>query len=519
MAAPSDRQPTPRESVTVEQVRTAVAAAGLSATLHGEPHPGVHLVDATVDSRAVAAGTLFCAVPGSRFDGHDFATDAVNEGAAALLVERILEVPVPQVVVRDARAAVGHAAAAIHGHPSDELLTIGVTGTNGKTTVVQMVAAILDHAGLDPGVVGTLHGTRTTPEAPDLQRLLRTHVDDGRRATAMEVSSHALALHRVDGTLFDVVAFTNLGRDHLDLHGTQEEYFRAKSRLFDRRFAPVAVIDVDDPSGRLLADAVEARSGAEAVRVVEVTAAQRSDVAAHPDRITFRWRDRDVVVPVGGAVNVANAHLALEIAVAAGLDADAAVAGLATLGVVPGRFELVDHPALRSRGVSAVVDYAHTPDALAPLLDGARAAVDPGARVIVVFGCGGDRDRDKRPEMGAAATRADSIVVTSDNPRSEDPLEIIHEIVGGVPIERRPDTITEPDRRTAIGVALAAARAGDIVVVAGKGHETTQDLGTRTIDFDDRVVIADEAERVASSSHLPVDPPVDERGPDACSPS
>ncbi|MEM9038888.1 MAG: UDP-N-acetylmuramoyl-L-alanyl-D-glutamate--2,6-diaminopimelate ligase [Actinomycetota bacterium] len=514
----------PRESLTVEQVRTAVAGAGLSVTLHGQPHADVHLVDATVDSRAVADGTLFCAVPGSRLDGHDFATDAVNEGASALLVERVLEVPVPQIVVRDARSAVGHAAAAIHGHPSDELLTIGVTGTNGKTTVVQMVAAILDHAGMNAGVVGTLHGARTTPEAPDLQRLLRTHVDDGRRATAMEVSSHALALHRVDGTAFDVVAFTNLGRDHLDLHGTQEEYFRAKSRLFDRRFSPVAVIDVDDPAGRLLADAVEARSGAEAVHVVEVTAAQRSDVAAHPDRISFQWRDRDVAVPLGGAVNVANAHLALEIAVAAGLDPDLAVDGLATLGVVPGRFELVDHPALRDRGVSAVVDYAHTPDALIGLLDGARAAVGPDARVIVAFGCGGDRDREKRPEMGAAAARADQIVITSDNPRTEDPLEIIRETAAGVPADRRSDTVTEADRRVAIGVALAAARSGDIVVVAGKGHETTQDLGDRTVDFDDRIVIADEAERLASPSWPPAHPPGDEtsdheEGPDACSPS
>ncbi|MEM1334655.1 MAG: cyanophycin synthetase, partial [Actinomycetota bacterium] len=201
-----------------------------------------------------------------------------------------------------------------------------------------------------------------------------------------------------------------------------------------------------------------------------------------------------------------------------------AVAGLATLGVVPGRFELVDHPALRDRGVSAVVDYAHTPDALIGLLDGARAAVGPGARVIVAFGCGGDRDREKRPEMGAAAARADQIVITSDNPRTENPLEIIREIAAGVPADRRTDTITEVDRRVAIGVALAAARSGDIVVVAGKGHETTQDLGDRTVDFDDRIVIADEAERLASPSRLPGNPSGadtsdHQEGPDACSPS
>jgi UDP-N-acetylmuramoyl-L-alanyl-D-glutamate--2,6-diaminopimelate ligase len=298
----------------------------------------------------------------------------------------------------------------------------------------------------------------------------------------MEVSSHALALHRVNGCHFDVGVFTNLGRDHLDLHGSMEEYFRAKSRLFTSGLVDAAVVNVDDQHGRLLLDTIALAD--EPPRTSAFSAADATDVAVGTTRSTFRWRGRDVVVPLGGDVNVLNALAALTVAEVMGLDLDVSIAALAVAPPVPGRFEVVVDDAC-----TVVVDYAHTPDGLRELLRSARRAAGD-ARVVVVFGCGGDRDRDKRPEMGAvAAAGADVVVVTSDNPRHEPPLAIIDEIVAGIPAPRRGAVVVEADRAAAIDLAVSAAGSGDVVVVAGKGHEATQTIGDVAHPFDDREVV------------------------------
>jgi UDP-N-acetylmuramoyl-L-alanyl-D-glutamate--2,6-diaminopimelate ligase len=449
--------------------------------------PETEVTDVTHDSRAVVPGALFACLRGARSDGHDFADAAASAGAAAVLVDHRLDRlgDTPQIVVDDTRLRLGPVASAVAGDPSTGLTTVGITGTNGKTTTAQLLAHVLEAIGRPTGVIGTLHGPRTTPEAPDLQRALAGFRDAGKEAAVLEVSSHALALHRADGTRFDVVAFTNFGRDHLDLHGSQEEYFRAKASLFTPEFAPQAVVNVDDPHGRLLADAI-----GDAMQVVEVSACQLDDVVVTADRSEFTWRGRPVRLALGGGVNVANAHLALTIASVLGVDEDAAARALATVPPVPGRFERVDHPGADAAGVTVVVDYAHTPDGLATLIPSARDLIGDEGRVLVVFGCGGGRDREKRPEMGEVAARlADVVVVTSDNPREEDPEAIIAEIVAGIPPGLRSRVSTVSDRRAAIAAALDTARRGDLVVVAGKGHETTQEIGDRVVEFDDRAVV------------------------------
>ncbi|BAN02256.1 UDP-N-acetylmuramoyl-L-alanyl-D-glutamate--2,6-diaminopimelate ligase [Ilumatobacter coccineus] len=470
-------------------VADAVRAVGVRCELIGDG--SVEVIGATHDSRAVEHGSMFACLRGAAFDGHTFADSAVAAGASALLVDHELTgaTGATQLVVDDTRIAVGPAAAAVYGHPSDALVTVGITGTNGKTTTAQLVATILDDVGHRTGVIGTLHGPRTTPEAADLQQTLAGFVTDGNTAAVMEVSSHALALHRVDGTTFDVVAFTNFGQDHLDLHETVEEYFRAKSMLFDRSFAPIAVVNVDDPHGRVLADVLTDRTGDDSMRVVEISVDEVTDVAVEAGRHSYRWRGHDVDVPIGGDFNVANSLAALTIAAELGIDLDAAVAGVARLSTVPGRFERVESAAADRRGISVVVDYAHTPDGLEQLLMSARRVVGPDHRVIVTFGCGGDRDRDKRPAMGDVSSRlADRTIVTSDNPRTEDPARIIDDVLSGVGEEYRSSTTSNPDRRAAIAEALDVAERGDIVLIAGKGHEATQDLGDVVIDFDDRRV-------------------------------
>jgi UDP-N-acetylmuramoyl-L-alanyl-D-glutamate--2,6-diaminopimelate ligase len=433
----------------------------------------------THDSRTVATGCMFVCIPGGTVDGHDFASAAVTAGATALMVERLLPLDVAQVVVTDARAAVGHAARAVFGAPSDALEMIGITGTNGKTTTAHLVSAILGADGRKVGVLGTLSGARTTPEAADLQRTLAEFVDDGTTSVVMEVSSHALALHRVNGVRFDVAAFTNLGRDHLDLHGTLEEYFRAKARLFTPELADVGVVNVDDPHGRLLADVggIEIRTfSSDDVTDVHVTA------RAH----AFTWRGQHFDVPIGGAVNVMNSVAALTVVDVLGVSAEVAAAGLATAGPVPGRFEVVaGQPELE---FTVLVDYAHTPDGVSELLRSARQ-IAGSRRVLIVVGCGGERDVDKRPEMGAAAVHgADRVVLTSDNPRHEDPMAIIEAMSVGITGEHSSRVVVDPDRRAAIATALGEARTGDVVVIAGKGHETTQTIGDTVHPFDDRVV-------------------------------
>lgn len=455
------------------------------------------------DSREVRSGHVFACLRGANFDGHDHAASAVAAGAVALLVDHALDDvgDVAQIVVADTRRSVGPASAAAWGDPADRLLMVGITGTNGKTTTAQIVATALDSAGHSTGIIGTLHGPRTTPEAPDLHATLAGFVAAGHTAVAMEVSSHALELHRIDGTRFDVVGFTNFGHDHLDLHGSPEAYFRAKSALFAPSFSTRAVINVDDPHGQLLADAVDGDLDVRRVGAHDLTA-----IEVHHDRHAYEWNGHRVEVPIGGDFNVANSQMAIELVarlrdVDDSIDVAAAIAGLADLAPVPGRFELVDTDETRARNISVVVDYAHTPDGLERVLESARQITD--GRLIAVFGCAGRRDREKRPVMGEIAGRlADAAIATSDNPRGEDPAGIIDDVIAGVAANYRSRVTALPDRRLAIREALSIAEAGDTVVIAGKGHETYQDLGDVTIDFDDREVARDALARHESKDRL-----------------
>ena len=451
----------------------------------------VVVTSVTHDSRQVQVGTLFACLVGDRADGHEFAVAAVQAGATALLVERELTQPelsgVPQIVVDSARGRLGPISALVAGEPSAKLRTVGVTGTNGKTTVCAMLAAVFEANQWATGIIGTLHGLRTTPEAPELQATLAHFVAEGNQAAVLEVSSHALALHRVDGTRFDAVVFTNLGHDHLDLHGTPEEYFRAKASLFRSEFTPLALINTDDTHGRLLIDQVT--SSDEDITVISFSTSDLTDVRVTATSIDYRWRGHDVSVAIGGDFNVSNSLAALECAVALGVEPAIAASALSGLPVIPGRFESIGSSDGGRMPFSVVVDYAHTPDGLAEVLAAARSVVASDAAVIVVFGCGGDRDHAKRPAMGAAAAAgADRVIITSDNPRTENPMSIINDINDGVDDRYRDPVVSQPDRRLAIGTALDAARPGDIVVIAGKGHEQTQDLGGNVVAFDDRAI-------------------------------
>lgn len=430
------------------------------------------------DSRAVSPGALFCCVPGATSDGHDYASEAEARGAVALLCERQVASGLPQVRVASVRAAMGPLASAIVGNPSAALRVVGVTGTNGKTTTTHLLASVLRESGLGTTVIGTLGGTRTTPEAPELQRLLADARDRGGAAVAMEVSSHALDQHRVDGIRFEVAAFTNLSRDHLDYHQTMSAYFQAKSRLFEPDMCERAVVNLDDPHGRLLRDAAH-------VPTVGYARSDAHDVRPDRSGTTFVWRGVRGRVPLAGAFNLSNALGALTIAGEMGIGADAALAGLEAAAPVPGRFEVIDE----GQPFLVAVDFAHTPDGLDQLLAAARELAGPG-KVIVVFGAGGERDRSKRPLMGEVASNgADRIFLTSDNPRGEDPLAIIDEVRNGM--HDVPELRIDPDRREAISEALLSAAPGDVVVIAGKGHETMQLVGGRSLPFDDRAVVRD----------------------------
>jgi UDP-N-acetylmuramoyl-L-alanyl-D-glutamate--2,6-diaminopimelate ligase len=445
------------------------------AEVHGDTSVAITSVE--FDSRRVRDGSLFCCLRGAEHDGHEFAAAARAAGASALLVDRRLGVELTQVVVADTRFAMGRLAAAFFGHPSRRLLMIGVTGTNGKTSTVWFISSILAAAGRQTGTIGTLTGAYTTPESPDLQRRLAQFVDDGMTAVVMEVSSHALQLQRVSGCHFDVAVFTNLGRDHLDLHGTQERYFAAKARLFQPELASAAVVNVDDTHGRLLLDVG-------AIPTEGYGLADVDDVSVSATSHSYTWRGQRIEVPVGGGFNVINSLAAAATCARLGLDLPTIASGLRQVAPVPGRFEAVS----AGQPFSVVVDYAHTPDALAEAIAAARQVARTAA-VHVVFGCGGDRDREKRPLMGAVASRlADHVVITTDNPRSEDPLAIIDATVRGVGPEYRGRVVLEPDRRRAIEIAIRRARPGDVVLIAGKGHERTQTVGGQRFDFDDRIV-------------------------------
>jgi UDP-N-acetylmuramoyl-L-alanyl-D-glutamate--2,6-diaminopimelate ligase len=469
------------------QPGTAPALADLVTAVPSPRHPrivgdpAIRVTAMTHDSRLVGPGTLFACVRGERHDGHDFAAAAVAAGASALLVDRELaDVGVGQLAVDDVRLAMGPVAAAVYGEPSRDLTVVGVTGTNGKTTTTQLLAAIMRAAGRPTTVIGTLSGPKTTPEAPELQERLAGAVAAGDGAVVMEVSSHALAMHRVDGTRFAAATFTNLGNDHLDLHGTAEEYFRAKARLFTPELSAVGISNADDPHGQLLLDAAT-------IEMVPFSLADAGDLVVTADHHTLTWRGVRLTVGLGGAFNVANTLAAATTAAALGVDVAAIAAGLAAAAAVPGRFERVRGTDGRD-DVAVIVDYAHTPDGLTEVLAAARAVT--AGRVIVVFGAGGDRDHPKRPRMGAAAAAgADQVVVTSDNPRSEDPAAIISDVLSGMDPTDRRRVAVEPDRAAAIALAIAGADAGDVVVVAGKGHETTQTIGDRIVPFDDREVV------------------------------
>ena len=444
----------------------------------------------TLDSRAVQAGDLYAALPGARAHGADFASAAVAAGAVAVLTDergaaRVEGVPV--LVADDPRAVLGAVSRWVHGDPGAGMTLIGLTGTNGKTTTAFLVEAGLRAAGHRTGLLGTVltrigdavvPSVRTTPEAPDLQALLAVMRERGTTAVAMEVSSHALALGRVDGVRYDVAGFTNLSQDHLDFHASMQEYEAAKASLFTPQRARTGVVNVDDAAGRRIV---------RSARIPVVTFGEDADwsvreVDLRPDGSRFRVRgpgvDVRASVRLAGAFNTANALTAIACLVTAGVPVEAAVRGVAACPGVPGRMEPVD----AGQPFLALVDYAHTPDAVSRLVAAARGLTS--GRVIVVLGCGGDRDRAKRPLMGAAAAEADVAVLTSDNPRSEDPLEILAEMAAGAP-----GALCEPDRRAAIALAVQAAQPGDVVVVAGKGHETGQEIGGVVTPFDDRTVL------------------------------
>jgi len=448
--------------------------------------PRIEVTDLAYANRRVTPGTLFFCVPGFTRDGHDFAADAVAAGAVALVVQRPVDVQVPQITVPDVRAAMADAAA-FSGDPTVELRVVGVTGTNGKTTTAFLVRALIEAQGWRCGLLGTVKSViggveyevvRTTPEAIELQRDFRAMLDAGDVACAMEVSSHALALHRADGIHFAAAIFTNLTQDHLDFHPTMEHYFQAKRRLFT--MAPAAaVINIDDPYGRRLADEVEDPITF-SLRDAEATySAAGVQTGLRGSRFTALTPDGPVEVssPLRGRFNVANVLAALAAARAVGVELATAVQAISSAGQVPGRFE----PVQEGQGFEVLVDYAHTPDSLENVL---RAARELGqGRVHVVFGAGGDRDRGKRPLMGEIATRlADRVIVTSDNPRSEEPVAIIKEILAGAG-ESVPWL---EDRRAAIAEAIGGAEDGDVVVIAGKGHEQGQEFAAgRKVPFDD----------------------------------
>jgi UDP-N-acetylmuramoyl-L-alanyl-D-glutamate--2,6-diaminopimelate ligase len=470
---------------------------------------GAQITGLAYDSRAVSGGELFFCVSGFQRDGHEFAPQALAAGAAALVVERRLGLGVPEVLVSSARAAMAPIAARFYGDPTSQLRVVGITGTNGKTTTAYLVRALMEAVGEQCGLLGTVTSivggqerevTRTTPEAIDLQAVFRAMLDGGDGACAIEVSSHALELGRADAVHFAAAIFTNLTQDHLDFHDTMEDYFLAKRRLFTEHRPALSVINVGDPYGaRLAAEldgaltfAVQAPDG-ERLAADYLAEDLRFDFAGASFHLRTASGVREVRLPMPGRFNVANALGALAAAHALGGELEPLLGALERGVRVPGRFEPVEE----GQDFAVLVDYAHTPDSLQNVLDAARALVDAG-RVLCVFGAGGDRDRGKRPLMGEIAARlADMTFVTSDNPRSEDPEQIIAEIMAGVArVPAQPLVRSVADRAIAIDEAIGAAEAGDVLVIAGKGHEQGQELASgRKVPFDD-VAVARKALRV-----------------------
>jgi UDP-N-acetylmuramoyl-L-alanyl-D-glutamate--2,6-diaminopimelate ligase len=492
--------------------------AGLAALLglrpadsrRAEPGPTGHpggLTGITHDSRSVRRGDLYAALPGSTVHGARFCEEAAAAGAVAVLTDpagrqAAIASGLPVFVVGDPRARLGEVAAWIYGRPSQQVRLIGVTGTAGKSTTTYLLEAGLRAAGYRTGLIGGVEtrigdsaavSTLTTPEATDLQALLATMVERRVDAAAMEVSSHALALGRVAGTHYDVAVFTNLSQDHLDFHAGMDEYFAAKAELFTAKYARTGVVNIDDPRGRQLAAhaAIPITTfSADGRRAADWRAV---DVRSGADGSTFRvigpgGVEADAAVALPGGFNVANALAAIVALVEAGVGLATAVAGVAACAGPPGRLERVD----RGQDFAVLVDYAHKPGAVEALLTVMREVTQ--GSLVIVLGCGGDRDRGKRRLMGAAAARlADVAILTNDNPRSEDPLAILAEMLAGatdVPQGQRADVVIQPDRAAAIGLAIASAGKGDVVLIAGKGHEHGQYVAGTVIPFDDREVAA-----------------------------
>jgi UDP-N-acetylmuramoyl-L-alanyl-D-glutamate--2,6-diaminopimelate ligase len=458
------------------------------------------VTDLAYDARRVTPGALFVCVPGLKADGHDFAPQAVAGGAIALIVERPLDLPVPQLVVADAREAMALAADTFFGRPTHELEIAGVTGTNGKTTTAFLLFSILAAASRRPGLLGTIENriggerraaTRTTAEAIDLQRTFREMLDAGDKSCAIEATSHGSALKRLLGVRFRALVFTNLSQDHLDFHETMTGYFDAKRRLFTEPDLdgnrPPAAINVGDEHGRQLADELRALGE----DPVEFSLSDAADLEVTGAGSSFAYEGLELTTRLRGRFNVENVLGAVAAARLLGIENDAIMRGVGHLAGVPGRFEAVDE----GQPFTVLVDYAHKPGALESVLEEARVLAT--GRLFCVLGCGGDRDRGKRPLMGEIASRlADITIVTSDNPRSEDPQAIITEILAGVTgaVE------VEPDRASAIAKALEEAREGDVVVIAGKGHEQGQEFAERTIPFDDREVARDALKRLQAAA-------------------
>lgn len=498
---PEQERPTPLGDLAAQ-----LGVDTLDAGPAGSDAASVAVTGITHDSRAVRPGDVYAALPGARLHGADFVAQAAGLGAAAVLTdptgaERAAATGLPVLVVEDPRGRMGELAAAIYGRPGDDLLQIGITGTSGKTTTAYLVEGGLRGAGHRTGLVGTVEmrigderikSERTTPEATDLQALFAVMRERGVEAVAMEVSSHALVLGRVDGCVFDVAVFNNLSPEHMEFHSDMEDYFRAKAMLFTPERSKLGIVNADDAYGRRLAEEAT-------VPVVTFSAEGREDadwraedlvLGSHDSTFTAvgpRGERISATAPLPGPFNVANTLAAIATLAAAGLEPKAAADGVAAVPGVPGRLERVD----AGQPYLAVVDYAHKTDAVESVLRSLREVTE--GRLHVVIGCGGDRDTTKRGPMGAAAARlADTAVLTSDNPRSEDPLAILTAMLAGaaeVPAGERGDVLVEPDRAAAVAAAVHRARPGDTVLVAGKGHEQGQEIAGAVRPFDDREVL------------------------------
>jgi UDP-N-acetylmuramoyl-L-alanyl-D-glutamate--2,6-diaminopimelate ligase len=457
--------------------------------------PDIEISGIYYDSRQVKGGSLFFCIEGYRADGHDYAASAVEKGAAAVVLRKDIPLPegVTKVFVPDTRKAMGLIASAFYGKPSEDLLLFGVTGTNGKTTTTYMIKSILEQAGKKTGLIGTIANMigsrmipaeRTTPESPDLQKLMRDMVNEKVNAAVMEVSSHSLALHRVIGCTYDIGIFTNLTQDHLDFHGTFENYLAAKKKLFEQ--SRLAIINVDDESGREILKDLECQYFTYGIyKPADIYA---RDIEIMVDGVSFNLHilggKISIVLSIPGIFSVYNALAAAAACYAAGISLKDIQKGLTSIKGVPGRFETLD----TGTGFSIILDYAHTPDGLENILKTARGLTD--GRLVTLFGCGGDRDAAKRPMMGEVAGKySDLCIITSDNPRYEDPVKIIEDILPGIAKTHCPYKVIV-DRREAIEYAIKNARENDLIILAGKGHETYQIIKGDTYPFDEKEIVA-----------------------------